>query len=246
MRVDLAPTPRGLTPRALAGRAAVVIDVVRTSTTIVTALVHGARGVIPARSIRAARERARALPPGTVLLGGEREGERIPGFALGNSPREYTPERVGGKTVVMTTSNGTRALLMAGAARATAVAGFINLGAVTRWVLDRGDNLVILCAGKAGGLALEDTVCGGLLIGRLREVGAKLVLTDAARAAEILADRFRGDIGRALEESEWARTVGRRGHGEDLELCARLDAFDVTPRLHHGTVRLGQRATGKP
>lgn len=246
MRVDLAPTPRGLTPRALAGRVAVVIDVVRTSTTIVTALVHGAVGVIPAASTRAARERARALPADTVLLGGEREGERIPGFDLGNSPREYTPERVRGKTVIMTTSNGTRALLAAGAARATAVLGFVNLGAVTRWILAQREDLLIVCAGKSGGLALEDTVCGGLLIGRLREAGAELTLGDPARAAELLADRFHGDIRQVFEESEWGRALGRLGHGGDLELCARLDAFDVTPRLDHGSVRLADQATGKP
>ena len=240
MRVDLALTPRGLSPQVVAGRVAVVIDVVRTSTTIVTALVNGARSVIPAGSIRAARERARALPHGTALLGGEREGERIPGFDLGNSPREYAPERVRGKTIVLTTSNGTRALLTARAARSAAVLGLVNLRAVARWVLEQGGDLQIICGGKSGGLALEDTVCGGLLIGRLREAGAELALADPARAAELLADRFRGDIGRVLEESEWARTVGRLGHREDLETCARLDAFDVAPRFHRGAVRLAE------
>lgn len=238
MRVDLALTPRGLSPETLAGRTAVVIDVVRTSTTIVTALVHGARGVIPAGSVRAAREQARGLPAGTILLGGERGGERIPGFDLGNSPLEFTPERVRGRTIVLTTSNGTRAILTAAGARAAAVLGFVNLAAVQRWVLEQGGDLQIICAGKSGDLSLEDTVCGGLLIRRLREAGAGLVPTDPARAAELLADHFGQEIGRVLEESEWARALTDAGHGTDLPLCVRLDAFDVAPRLHQGMVCL--------
>ncbi len=118
MRIAVAFTPHDVAPADVAGRAVAVVDVLRATTTICTALHHGARAVIVAAEIDEAARLAQALDRRDVLLVGERGGKPIPGFALGNSPREMTTDVVDGKTLVMTTTNGTRALLCAGRARA--------------------------------------------------------------------------------------------------------------------------------
>ncbi|MBI3836775.1 MAG: 2-phosphosulfolactate phosphatase [Planctomycetia bacterium] len=114
----------------LAGSTCVVIDVLRATTTTVYALAVGARAVIPCLSIDGARQRAAAFSVGQAILGGERGGLAIPGFDLGNSPDEYTPGTVGGKTVVLTTTNGTKALLHCQQAAEVLIAAFVNLSAI--------------------------------------------------------------------------------------------------------------------
>src|SRR5204863_3922750 len=129
---------------------------------MITALGNGCAGLVPVAEPAEALARARALGEGT-LLAGERKGETIPGFHLGNSPLEVTRERVDGRTVVFTTSNGTRALLAASGAPAVGVAGFVNLSAAAAWALASGRDVTVLCAGERGRVSLEDKVCAGLL-----------------------------------------------------------------------------------
>jgi 2-phosphosulfolactate phosphatase len=218
---------------------AVVIDVVRASTTIVAALAGGARAVVPVGSPDDARARGLAWPDGPVLVGGERGGSPPPGFDCGNSPAEYTPARVAGRTVVFTTTNGTRALLAVGNARRIAVAGFVNAAAVTRWVdAERGDVLLV-CAGERGRFCLEDAVCAGLLATRLeRHCG---ILSDAARAARTLWHRYADDLEAMLAEAAWAQALVAQGRGGDLPLCVALDAYDVVPVARDGALVAGSR-----
>jgi 2-phosphosulfolactate phosphatase len=166
VRVDVALTPAALAPAALAGASALVIDVLRASTSIVTALTNGCLGVVPVGDPAEARRRAAAAPG--ALLAGERRGEPLAGFDLGNSPLEFTRERVGGRLVFLTTSNGTGALLAVRSAAAVAVAAFVNLGAVAAWAVAGGRDVVVTCAGERGARSLEDEVCAGLLVDRGR------------------------------------------------------------------------------
>ena len=128
IRVHLLP---GLfEPRELRGGVAVVIDVLRATSTIVHALAAGAQAIVPCCEVEEARRIAATFPPGKALLGGERRGVMIPGFDLGNSPGDYTAEVVGGRKVVFTTTNGTGALLCAREARRVLTGALSNLGAV--------------------------------------------------------------------------------------------------------------------
>ncbi|HSE95214.1 MAG TPA: 2-phosphosulfolactate phosphatase, partial [Methylomirabilota bacterium] len=136
--IDVAFTPEELARTTLAGVTAVMIDTVRASTTIVTALAHGARAVVPVATPEEARAAAAHGVDGPVLLGGERGGAPPPGFALGNSPAEYAGAHIAGRTVVFTTTNGTRALLALTGARAVAVGGYVNAEAVSRWAARQG------------------------------------------------------------------------------------------------------------
>ncbi len=148
MQINVAPTPIEL-DEPTSDAVAVVIDVFRASTTIVTALAAGARLVLPTEDVEQAVRLAAPYRKGEALLGGERECQRIEGFQLGNSPREYTKEVVAGKVIIFTTTNGTRALLAAREYPTTYVGCFLNLSAIATAVAS--SNVVsIICAGNAG------------------------------------------------------------------------------------------------
>jgi 2-phosphosulfolactate phosphatase len=232
--IDVALTLEEVRATPLAGVTAVVLDVVRASTTIVSALANGARGVVPVATPDEARARARGWAPGTALLGGERGGAPPPGFECGNSPAEYSPERVRGRTVVFTTTNGTRALLALDGARRIAVGGFVNAAAVTSWVAEEPGDVLLVCAGERSRFCLEDAVCAGLLVSRLESVGGPL--TDAARAARTLWDRYANDLRAMLADATWAQALVAQGRGADLPLCVAVDVHDVVPVLRDGAL----------
>ena len=146
--------PRYVEPEQMAGGTAVVIDVLRASTTIVYALAAGANEVLPCREIADAHKLAEQFAADECLLGGEREGLPIEGFAPGNSPDEYYTERVGCKSIILTTTNGTRAMEHARAADDIYIAAFVNASAVARRLFDR-ERVYILCAGTDGKITQE-------------------------------------------------------------------------------------------
>jgi 2-phosphosulfolactate phosphatase len=173
------------------------------------------------------------------VLAGERGGEPIAGFHLGNSPLEYTADRVSGKTILLTTTNGTRAMLMAASAGAAAVAALINVGAAADWALARGRDLVVLCSGDDGAFSIEDTVCAGLLVSRAATAGADL--SDGAVAALGLGRYYGGRLGDLGQASRWARRLLRLGLSADIDACLRQDVTDVVPVLQDGAVVPGTR-----
>jgi 2-phosphosulfolactate phosphatase len=232
--IDVALTLEEARGIPLPGVTAVVLDVVRASTTIVAALAGGARAVVPVASPEDARARGRAWSAGPVLVGGERGGSPPPGFDSGNSPAEYTRERVAGRTVFFTTTNGTRALLAVDGARRVAVGGFVNAAAVARWVAREPDDVLLVCAGERGRFCLEDAVCAGLLVSRLE--GGDGALTDAARAARALWERYAPDLEEMLRDATWAQALVAQGRGADLPLCVALDAYDVVPVVRGGAL----------
>lgn len=227
MRVDVALLPAALTAAELSTATVLVVDVLRASTTIVTALTNGCLGIVPLDDPDEARRRA-AAHPGS-LIAGERRGEPLEGFDLGNSPLEFTRERVGGRMLFLTTSNGTKALLAARPASAIGVAGFVNLGATAAWALSGGRDLVVLCSGERGDRSLEDEMCAGFLVERLL---ASSPDTQAGRDATEVARRARSygkDLTRLAQDSRWARHLASRGRAGDVAACLTLDASDLVP-----------------
>jgi 2-phosphosulfolactate phosphatase len=235
--IDVALTLEEARGLPLAGLSAVVIDAVRASTTIVAALAGGARAVVPVASPEDARARGGAWRDGPVLVGGERGGHPPPGFDCGNSPAEYTPDRVAGRTLIFTTTNGTRALLAVAGARRVSVGGFVNAAAVTRWAEAEPGDVLLVCAGERGRFCLEDAVCAGLLVSRLARGHA--ALTDAARAARRLWERYAGDLEEMLLDATWAQALAAQGRGADLPLCVALDTYDVVPVARDGVLVAG-------
>jgi 2-phosphosulfolactate phosphatase len=225
--VDVALTPAAVAGTGLADSSALVIDVLRASTTVITAIANGCAAVVPVAEVDEARRRAAALPG--ALLAGERGGDPPPGFDLGNSPLEFPRERVGGRTLVFTTSNGTRALLAVGAAAAVGIAAFANLRAAADWALAQRRDLVLVCAGELGGRSLEDEVCAGLLVDRVLAGEPGAVAGSGALAAADAARPYAKDLARLGREAPHARSLARRGRGADVEACLALDTFAVVP-----------------
>ena len=236
MQLDVLFLPRELDARPRPERAAAVIDVIRATSTIVTAFRRGARSVLPVPSGEEARP-AKAAAPG-VLLAGERGGQRLPGFDLGNSPREFTTEVVGGRDAVLTTSNGTKTLRAVGEGRAVAIGAFLNRSAVGRWLVGRNEDAFIVCSGYEGIFSLEDAVCAGAVVDRITGVGAPVVLGDGARACQVLWARYGSDVPGLLRSTGWGRHIVGIGLGADLDVCAQVDVTDVVPVMTGGRIGL--------
>ncbi|MBI4544085.1 MAG: 2-phosphosulfolactate phosphatase [Gemmatimonadetes bacterium] len=230
MRLDVLFTPPPAWRARIGGSTVVVLDVLRATSTVVEALANGAAAVYPVRTVAAARRRAAELGDASLLCG-ERRCRPIPGFALGNSPGEFTPERVAGRALVLTTTNGTAALLAAATAARGVVASLLNLTAVADAVAG-DDAVLILCAGRERRFAVEDALCAGALLLRLKlEHRRALELNDAGHAAAALAERQLRSLPRALEASAAGRALAQAGLAADIAFCAAVDRHKIVPRL---------------
>jgi 2-phosphosulfolactate phosphatase len=236
MSIDVVFTPAGLAKDEIAGKVAFVIDVLRATTVVCASLFHGARGVIPVASIEEATRMAQTLGPKDVVLTGERNGLPIAGFALGNSPLEMTEAQVKAKTLVMTTSNGTGAMLATAGAAQVYLAAAANLslaGARARAVVDAGGQVVILCAGRAGAFGLDDAYTAGRLVIEARSGGrGRKGLNDAAMASVDLVRRYGERWNRPLGLSAAGRHLTTIGMGHDVLEAAKQDRYPVLPQFH--------------
>jgi 2-phosphosulfolactate phosphatase len=243
LRVHLLPAL--VAPEMLAGRTAVVIDVLRATTTIVTALAAGAREVVPCLEVEEALQLA-ANSPNDCVLGGERGGLRIEGFRLGNSPAEYLPEAVADKRVIFTTTNGTRAMIHCRQAHRVLIAAFVNFSATCRELASQ-PHIDIVCAGTDGNVTREDTLLAGAIVDDLVS-GANGPTDDRSTPAfelndqaEIASDAWRAAIGqltgKSLLASEMRRSLGARnlieiGQEHDIDLASQLDRYDLLVELN--------------
>jgi len=231
MRIDVLFTPLGLNVGDLTGRCVVVIDVLRATTTVITARANGAKAVIPAATSEEAVRVASNLEKDGVLLAGERKSLKMEGFALGNSPREMTPAAVAGKTIVLSTTNGTPALVATQGGDPVllgAPANFKAVAARARELLARRGDLVIVCAGRDKQFAGEDAYTAGRLVKVLKKGLRKVALNDAATAAVALTDAW-ASWQEAVEASEAARQLAELDLGEDVRFAAQPDRFTVVP-----------------
>jgi len=235
--------PELVPPGGLSGATAVVVDVLRATTTMIAALAAGCTDVRPCRTIEEAKELADGLGIGRALLGGERGGVRIEGFDLGNSPLEYTAAVCRGRTLVMTTSNGTRALLRAAEADRVLVAGFVNFSAVCARLREDSRPVHLVCAGTDGAVTLEDTLLAGALVEDLcRHVDARL--NDSARVARDSFEHHGSRLLAALELSAGARELLELGCRRDIELAAEVDRFELVPELRRDPLRVEPEPSG--
>ena len=222
------------------GRTAVVIDVIRATSTMVEALANGARAIYPTVSTEDAIRLANSLGREDTLLCGERKGLKVEGFDLGNSPLEYGREQVVGKRLVMSTTNGTRAFAAAQGADRVLAASFNNLGAVVR-ALGRGDeDLIMICAGREGHFSLDDALCAGVivleLLGQLDETTAP-ALNDGSRAAVGLARQLAPDE-ELLRRTAAGAALVEVGLAADLPVCAQRDRHDFVPEMTDRMIHL--------
>ncbi len=197
----------------------VVIDVIRATTTIAAALAAGAAGIRPVASVAEA-EALKAAEP-RRLLAGERHGIALPGFDLGNSPRAVTPGQVGGRELILTTTNGTQALAACAGARAVLTCAFVNLSATVEKLRQLGPPWIILCAGFEGHFGLDDAVVAGALAEALGEESSFRSLFQSVRH----------DLATMLLGSQAGQELRKIGLQDDIPFCAAIDSLDVVPML---------------
>lgn len=234
-RIDVFLLPALLGEADLSGGIAVVIDVLRATTTIAHAVAHKADCVVPLLSIEEAKEQGSQNPE--ALLGGERGGQKIDGFDLGNSPAEYPESVVRGKKILFTTTNGTKAMQACRAASEILIAAFVNLTAVCNELADH-PHISIVCAGTEGEVTREDVLLAGAIVDQLSaDAPEPLQLNDQAQiAADAWLEAKSGltavTLADRLKQSRGGRNVLRLGQENDIDLAATLDKFNVVPKLN--------------
>lgn len=242
MRLDVVYTPAGLGLTEVQGRTVFVIDILRATTAMCAALHHGAKAIIPVAATEEALRLAQTIGSADVLLAGEKNCVRIPGFHLGNSPLEMTEAAVRGKTLIVTTSNGTKALLACQGAGAVFAACAANLSAAAeraREVLERDGDLLVVCAGREGAFSLDDAYCAGRLVAAtLGSRRPRRGLNDAGIASLDLVRRYGERWERPLSYSRAGRELIRLGFRDDVLDAARLDAYPVLAHFHERRVTL--------
>lgn len=234
MRVEVLESAKCALKNEFNGKNVVVIDVLRATTVMVTALENGASCIYPFKEIDEAKEKWGVKKDG--FLAGERKGLKIEGFKFGNSPLEFTKEAVQGKEIFMTTSNGTRAIENALSADNLYIACYLNISAVSEKLLESKKDVVILCAGTDDEFSLDDSLCAGMIIKKISEKEI-LKMDDLGLALKKIAD-LTSDIKGVLAESKHYSYLKSIGCEKDLDYCTMIDIFNITPFYKNGKIKL--------
>lgn len=234
LRVALVPSL--VSASDLAPCIAVAIDVLRATTSIVQALAAGCTRVYVCAEIDEAQALRGRLGAAQSLLAGERGGKPLPGFDLGNSPREFTAERCRGRSLVMTTSNGTRALVHAAHAERVLAAAFANVSAVCEQLRADPRPITIVCAGDDGRPCLEDALLAGAIVEQLAVAGC--ALDDSADLAHDSFLRRGANLLDSLKFSQGGRHLATLGYAADLPVAASVDLHRLVPELRREPLRL--------
>ena len=229
MKIDVLYSPVQADELFFTGKTTVVIDVLRASSTIITALKNGAKEVVPVGTVEFAVKVSGGIFGGQTLLGGERNTKKIEGFALGNSPSEYTTEIVSGKSIVFYSTNGSRAIVKAKYSTNLFICSFNNLKALAKHIKKLNEDVVVLCAGNNNFFSLEDSVCAGMLTSELITGNKTFELTDASTSALTLFKSFGKNIFKLLSETDHGQLLINNGFEDDLKACSELDSTDVIP-----------------
>lgn len=237
MQIEVLPSAGSPRIPYLEDKLVIVIDVLRATSTMVTALANGCQAIIPVLTPEEALERRLTLPGS--LLGGERQALPIDGFDLGNSPFDYVPEKVGGKRVIMTTTNGTRAIRDASAAPRIWIASFINMKSIVSAVLQqfetnrKYEGIVVFCAGTEERFDLPDTLCAGMLI---QALGDKVTLNDLGEAARVLYRSSENRLADKIRESDHGRRLLSLGLERDVVYCSTPSILPIVPVFENGEI----------
>ncbi len=217
----------------------VVIDVLRATSAMVAAFENGVDRIIPVSTVEEAREYIGK--PGFIAAA-ERDGEVVEGFAYGNSPLAYVGEDLRGKTIVMTTTNGTKAINMARDAKTLVIGSFLNLSALAEWLEEQDENVLLLCSGWKDKFNLEDSVFAGALIDRLLEKGKFGMEEDSSIAAQYMFHAARDNFMSILKAAPRRRRIEQLKLLSDVKYCLTPDQSRMIPVLRNGELVLLETA----
>ncbi len=222
----------------LRNKTVVIIDVLRASSSIVTALNNGAKAIIPVADMGEASKIAQNVDSENYLLCGEKDGVKIEGYDLGNSPVEFTKEIVGGKTLIFNTTNGTKAIKKASGSQNIYVAAFLNVSAIVKALKTQKKDIVLLCAGWKGRLAFEDVLLAGNIIHLLGDGTLPEDSRDGAKVAYGLYEKYGSDITSVVHQTNHASRLKEIIGTDDIDYCCQVDITDILPRLKEGMITL--------
>ena len=233
MLIDLIISADDIKEEKLINKTVVVIDMLRATSVITTALANGCSSVIPVLTVEEALDIA-GDDRERYILGGERKALKIEGFDFSNSPLDYSKENVEGKTLVITTSNGTRAIKGSEGAKNILIGAMINAKAVAEKILELNNDVVIVNAGTLGQFSMDDFICSGYIIDHLCK-STDIDLTDIATTAHYVY-KSNEDIVSFIKYAWHYKRIIELGLMADLEYCCTKDCIDVVPEYNEGVI----------
>lgn len=234
MKVNVVACYKHLRPGEIEDKIVVVIDALRASATIITAIDNGCMKLLPAQDTEIAMNLYRSTE-GKYLLCGEREGHKISGYHLGNSPLEYTSEVVKENSLIFTTTNGSKCIVSAIAAKQILIGTFINAKAIAQYLVEeQAKEVCLLGAGEEGAFAMEDVLAAGAIISRIKSLAGEVELDDLGILAHYYYKQFEGDLEKALEGARHYSYLKSIGFEEDIQYCLSLDIVDTIPVYQEG------------
>ncbi len=239
LNIDVFSSATSFSEQDVRSKTVVVIDVLRACSTIQTALENGSSGIIPLAEKDDAGRFTRFLDPSGVLLCGEKKGEKVEGYQLGNSPLEFDRQTIENKTILFKTTNGTRAITRSSSAREILIGSFLNLTAVVDALLDRERNEVLLiCSGWNSRLSIEDLLCAGAIIYRLFDAKLPDDASDGVKVSFGLYEKFGDNVRGLIESSNHAVRLREIGFGEDVAYCSQIDLYSSVPGMKEGVISI--------
>src|SRR5690606_38012547 len=223
--IDVSLSPDLMHLYTVSDKTVVVVDILRATSCMTTAFAHGISGIIPVADLK----ECLALKSDKVHTAGERDGKKVDGFDFGNSPFEYMNPQLTGKLIAFTTTNGTQAIVKSRGARHIIIGSFLNLSAVVNDLRQRGDDILVVCAGWKGKFNLEDTLFAGALVELLKNEFKSAC--DAPLAAQHLYNTAKNDLIAFLKHSSHVQRLARLGIERDIAFCLTPDQYDVVPSL---------------
>lgn len=238
MIVDIIPSTKDLSPPRIYGKTVIVLDIFRCTSTIVTALANGCKEVIPARSAAEALEIAAKMDANTYVLAGEVKGAKIENFDFGNSPLEFSQNVIRNKTVILSTTNGTEAIKASKPAKNIIISSFLNIAAACSRAVTYHRDIVIVCSGTNGNIALEDLMAAGCHVSRLKQFYQEIRLSEQARTFYYLYKYFKENLHQVLQTSRSGLNLQNLGYEKDIPFCLQKNIYKLAPVYKNNSVQL--------
>lgn len=234
MYIDIIETAGNIKKEKIENKIVVIIDVLRATSVMVTALANGVKSIYPYEKVEEVLEYSKGDKK--ALLCGERKGLKIDGFDCGNSPLEYLSKDIKDKNMYMTTSNGTRAIKNSSGAKRIYIASFLNINKVVEKLLEDNEDVVIVCSGTDDNFSLDDALCAGEIIKRISQL-KKVKLSDMAITLRLISANSLS-IDKTLEETKHYNYLKSIGFIEDIKHCFTMDKYDIIPIYREGKIEL--------
>ena len=237
MKINTLLSPLNVDDLYFTKKTTIVIDVLRATTTIITALNNGAKEIIPINAVEFAVKLSGDTLSSQTILAGERNTHKIDGFALGNSPLEFTEQIVSSKSIVFFTTNGSKAIVKAKYSSHLYIASFLNGNKIADQVKNE-EEIVIMCSGNNGLFSFDDSVCAGFLIEELVGLNVDIELDDASRVCHLLYKKNHKRLKKMMMETEHGKKLVQQGYKDDIIYASQRNIINVVPCFSAGSIKL--------